>query len=91
MTIYTSYAMIVSEKDTIKEVRKMNMRKLFGVMREHGDTQETLAAALGIARVTLNKKIHGRNGSSFNQPEIAIIRARYALSADDVEANFFSE
>lgn len=69
----------------------MNMRKLFGVMREYGDTQESLADALGITRATLNNKIHGRNGSSFNQPEIATIRARYSLKAEEVESIFFSD
>ena len=67
----------------------MNVLKLLGLMKERGDTQDTLATALGISRVTLNKKIHSRNGSSFNQPEIAAIRVRYNLTAQEVEAIFF--
>lgn len=69
----------------------MNMRKLFGVMREYGDTQGSLAIALGISRATLNSKIHSRNGSSFNQPEIAMIRTRYNLRIEEVEAIFFND
>lgn len=69
----------------------MNVPKFMGKMKENGDTQESLAIALGITRATLNNKIHNRNGSSFNQPEIAIIRAHYHLNAEEVEAIFFND
>lgn len=67
----------------------MNVLKFLGLMKENGDTQDTLATALGISRVTLNRKIHSRNGSSFTQPEIAAIRARYSLTAQQVDTVFF--
>ena len=68
----------------------MNPSKLLGVMRERGDTQEQLSKAIGISRAALNRKIHSRGGSSFTQPEIAKIRGRYSLSAEEMEAIFFS-
>lgn len=68
----------------------MNPSKLLGIMRERGDTQETLSKAIGISRAALNRKIHSRAGSSFTQPEIAKIRGRYSLSAEEVDGIFFS-
>lgn len=67
----------------------MNTNKLKGKIRENGDTQAVLAAALGISLSNLNDKINGK--VSFRQNEIAAIRSRYDLSAAEVDAIFFDQ
>lgn len=57
------------------------------IVRNH-DTQERLAEALGIALATLNAKINGK--SNFRQTEIAAIKSRYRMTADEVDAVFFA-
>lgn len=58
-------------------------------MKKHGDTQETLAKAMGISRTRLNCKINERYGASFNQPELKFLRDRYNLSANRMDEIFF--
>ena len=53
------------------------------------DTQERLADALGISLSNLTAKING-TGASFRQTEIAAIKSRYHMSAEDVDAFFFA-
>lgn len=67
----------------------MNTNKLKGKIRENGDTQAVLAAALGISLSNLNDKINGK--VSFRQNEIAAIRSRYDLSAAEVDVIFFDQ
>ena len=67
----------------------MNKKLLRAVMVEHGDTQATLAGALGISLQTLNTKINER-GREFWQTEIDLIRKRYQLTPEQVTAIFFS-
>lgn len=55
----------------------------------HGDTNKALAEALGITSQSLSDKINER-GTEFKQGEIAKIRDRYDLSADQVEQIFFN-
>lgn len=69
---------------------KVNKNKLFGIMKEHGDTQTSLAAALGITRNTLYNKINEKSGASFTQPEISAISKRYHLTQSSLIAIFFS-
>ena len=45
----------------------MNKNKLESFMKLNGDTQETLATAIGISRTQLNAKINERN-AMFTQP-----------------------
>lgn len=68
----------------------MNKREFICEMKRHGDTQASLADALGISRVALNNKLNERNGSSFTQPEILKIKHRYNLSMEKTEVIFFS-
>ena len=68
----------------------MNKNKLAGIMREHGDTQAMLAAAIGMSLTRLNQKINA-NGAEFRQGEIAAIRRRYHLSPNDVDQIFFAD
>ena len=68
----------------------MNKRELECRMKRYGDTQSSLANALGISRGCLNSKINERQCASFSQPEIVAIKKRYNLSADDIENIFFN-
>ena len=67
----------------------MNTQMLKGKIAEHGDTQAQLAEAMGISASNLNDKINGK--VSFRQNEIAAIRDRYHLSAQEVDLIFFSK
>lgn len=69
----------------------MNGAKLLGVIREHNDTQDRLAAAIGLSRTRLSAKIHERDGAVFTQPEIKAIKQRYNLDDDNLNAIFFSD
>ena len=57
------------------------------IVRNH-DTQLRLAQALGISLSNLNAKINGKT-ASFRQAEILLIKDRYHLSAEEVDAIFF--
>ena len=67
----------------------MNKLRLESVMRLHGDTGETLSDYLGIARSTFSAKKNETNGAEFTQGEIAKIKARYNLQADEIDLIFF--
>lgn len=67
----------------------MNKTLLRSFMILHGDTNETLADALGVTAATISDKINER-GTEFKQGEIAKIKDRYSLSAEQVEAIFFA-
>lgn len=58
------------------------------IVKNH-DTQASLAAALGISASNLNEKINGK--AEFRQNEIGVIKARYKLSAKEVDAIFFKQ
>lgn len=66
----------------------MNSQMLKSRMVEYGDTQAQLAEAIGISASNLNDKINGK--VSFRATDIAAIRKRYHLSAEDVDRIFFS-
>ena len=68
----------------------MNKNELEAIMKRFGDTQETLANALGISRACLNSKINERNDASFTQPEIQRIKQRYSLTCSQLETVFFA-
>lgn len=68
----------------------MNKDLLRSVMIAHGDTQAILAEALGIGLSTLNAKINEKNEAGFKQTEIAFIKSRYNLSADQINLIFFA-
>jgi len=66
----------------------MNKNLLRAEMAKFGDTQESLAAALGISLSRLNAKINS-DRAEFRQNEIMFIKSRYNLTANDVDAIFF--
>ena len=57
-------------------------------MDRNGDTQGTLAEALGLSQSGLSNRINGH--VSFRQNEMNMIRERYHLSADDIQRIFFA-
>lgn len=61
------------------------------VYKLHGDTQQTLADALGITQRSLNAKLNGSNGREFTQSEIMAIKDRYSLTGAEVINIFFSD
>ena len=69
----------------------MDKLRLESVMRLHGDTGETLSDYLGIARSTFSAKKNETNGAEFTQGEIAKIKARYNLQAEEIDLIFFAE
>ncbi|MEE3478759.1 MAG: hypothetical protein VZQ81_01855 [Succiniclasticum sp.] len=66
----------------------MNKQLLKAEMVRYGDTQESLAAAMGISLSRLNAKINSEH-AEFRQNEILFIKRRYALDADSINAIFF--
>lgn len=68
----------------------MNKLELAIIMKRYGDTQETLAKAIGISRTRLNAKINETDNASFTQPEICAIKERYQLSDSEINVIFFT-
>lgn len=66
----------------------MNRTLLRSVMVLHGDTNKDLAEYLGITEQSVSAKIN-ETKTEFKQGEIAKIRERYGLTADQIEAIFF--
>lgn len=69
----------------------MNARLLKSKMVLYGDTNVTLAKALGITHQRLSAKLNEWEGAEFTQGEIFIIKDRYNLTPDDIDAIFFTE
>lgn len=67
----------------------MNGAMLKSIMVLHGDTIRDLAEYLEKTPQSISDKINER-GTEFKQGEIAMIKDRYNLSADQIEAIFFS-
>jgi hypothetical protein len=67
----------------------MNGTLLKSFMVLHGDTIRDLAEFLGKTPQSVSDKINER-GTEFKQGEIAAIKDRYNLTADQVEAIFFN-
>lgn len=68
----------------------MYKNKLESKMRLYGDTQETLAKALGISIQRLNAKINCCKGADFRQREIKAIKERYNLTSQEIDEIFFN-
>jgi antitoxin component HigA of HigAB toxin-antitoxin module len=67
----------------------MNKVLLRSIMVLHGDTNKDLADLLGRTLQSVSAKLN-ENGTEFTQGEIAKIKDRYNLSAEQIEAIFFS-
>ena len=69
----------------------VNKNLLISKMKLFGDIQQDLADALGISLSRTNAKINETDGAEFNKGEIAIIKFRYHLTAEEVDAIFFAQ
>ena len=58
-------------------------------MKLFGDTQETLADAIGISVQRLNAKINSTGGAEFTMGEIRVIKIRYHLISEQIDEIFF--
>lgn len=68
----------------------LNKNILEAEMKLHGDTGQTLADYLGIARSTFSQKLN-ENGTEFTKHEIALIKQRYRLTPKKIDAIFFDK
>ena len=69
----------------------MNKNLLKSILAANGDNYSVLAEYLGITTSTLSNKVNEKHKAGFTQPEIIMIKNRYSLSADDVDAVFFTK
>ena len=69
----------------------MNKLLLKSHMAKRGDTQLTLAEAMGLSLSRLNAKINETGGAEFTQTEIAFISNRYKLSGSEIMKIFFDK
>lgn len=67
----------------------MNKELLRSFMVLNGDTNRDLAVFLDISEQSVSNKIN-ENGTEFKQGEIAAIRQRYGLTAEQVTDIFFA-
>ena len=65
----------------------MGKSELIEIIRESGRSQEAIAAALNISRVTLNEKLNGR--SDFKVSEAKQLKDTLNLTNEQVYAIFF--
>lgn len=68
----------------------MNKKLFNSFMVRYGDTQETLANAMGLSVSRLNAKINERDGAAFDQKEIQFIIDRYSLTREEAMNIFFT-
>lgn len=68
----------------------MNKRELLSVMVKYGDTQGSLANAMGLSLTRFNAKINERGNAAFTQSEMAFIIERYSLCDSEAMKIFFS-
>ena len=68
----------------------MNKNLLMSVLKKNGDNQSDLASALGLSLSRTNAKINETDGAQFYQSEIATIKNHYKLTAEEVDAIFFT-
>ena len=68
----------------------MNNKLLRSVMILYGDTNRDLTKYLGISQQSVSSKIN-ENGTEFRQGEIAKIKDRYSLSAEQINNIFLTQ
>lgn len=69
----------------------MNKRILESKMKLFGDTNASLARAMGITPQSLSAKKNETHGIEFTKGEIACIKERYSLTPDEIDAIFFAQ
>lgn len=73
------------------EVMNKNKNKFVSVMKLHGDTQESLAEAIGLSVQRMNAKINSTGGAEFTMSEIRAIKIRYGLKSEEIDDIFFCD
>ena len=68
----------------------MQKNELVSVMKKHGDRQEDLAKYIGISPQRFSAKINEKDGAEFTKGEIAKIKEKYNLTAEQVDLIFFN-
>ncbi len=68
----------------------MNVRLLESKMKLYGDTNITLAKYLDRTPQALSAKKKGKNGD-FTRKEIDMIKDRYSLTPEEIDAIFFAK
>ena len=67
----------------------MNTKLFRSIMVLNNDTNKSLAEFLNLSEQTVCNKIN-ENGTEFKQGEIAMIKERYNLTADQISDIFFN-
>lgn len=62
---------------------------LVSKMKLHGDRNEDVAKYLGITYQSYSYKLNGTNGKQFTCNEIRLIKIRYNLTPEEIDAIFF--
>ena len=70
--------------------RLVNRKLLKSKQALRGDTDSTLAAALGITPQTFSLKVNEKNGAEFTAGEMKGIKLRYNLTNEEFTAIFFA-
>ena len=68
----------------------MNKRKYKSKMVLFGDTNCSIANALGITPQRNSAKLNKTNGAEYTQGEITILKNRWNLTPEEVDQIFFS-
>lgn len=68
----------------------MNANILRSKMKLFGDTNASLADAIGCSAQRLSAKINETNGAEFTQKEIQAVKDRYKLTPDEMAEIFFA-
>lgn len=68
----------------------MDKQLLKSHMYKRGDTQSSLASAMGLSLSRLNAKINETGGAEFTQTEISFLADRYNLSAKETMLIFLA-
>ena len=67
----------------------VDKKKYKSKMALFGDTNKTTADALGITPQTNSSNLNNTNGADYTRGEIAILKARWNLTAEEIDEIFF--
>ena len=69
----------------------MNKKMYRSKMALFGDNNESTAKALGITPQRHSAKVNGTHGAEHTRAEIALLKERWKLTAEEVDAIFFAD
>ena len=69
----------------------MNKNLYRSKMVLHGDNNISVAKALGITPQRNSAKVNGTHGAEYTCAEVAILKARWNLTAEEIDAIFFAQ